>query len=352
MKIVDIASGSPASQLHPAVASRLSFPSPGGETTLNAPPPVVSQAPQPPDTRGVQPPPGAQPVTMPPATILKPGDMPPGTTETAAPTPPPAAQGPPHLNYDDDPVLQNIKQRVGMANSGSAADFLGNAQQLLLAYGSKGLAQDYISNLMNDVSFRSALGDELWNKFYGKVPALYDQIDANANPDTGLSTLAQLAYQNRADQRNQDEGYNQNNLFFSGAHGAAIQQLARDFAFKQNTAAQDVLGKLATGRTGLLNTIYGGLNQLSDAEQAAYDRRLEEALKYGTGGPGSDAGGGSGGGDTGGASGGGKAPKPTGPGAAPNIPDNRARKGANPPPAYVAPKRLINPYTTGRKKRG
>jgi hypothetical protein len=340
--------GSVAADLHPVVQQAIG---------LNTPVAPAPPSPAPAPTRGVPLPYNATQIASPAAPTYAglnasdyanqaepaPRGLPQGSTNSGVdisppgpnvnpggvtnPQPPGARPGPPQLSFDTDPVLALVKQQTAQSDSASAANYLAQLQQMLLGYGSRGLAQDYFTKLNQDTDFQRSLGGDLWNAFQNGEGSFLDQVDKNGNIDTGLGTVAQLAYKNRNDQRNQTEGYNQGNLFFSGAHGNAISQLARNYALEGSNAQQALLAQLGGLRTGLLNDFTTHQGKLIDTENEAYNRAVDEALKYGTGDSGAGAG-----------SSGSTTKKPAAPAkkpAAPPMagpPDDRARKGATPPP--------------------
>ena len=286
---------------------------------------------------------------MPPATIEKPGDIPPGSTEShpSPTTDPGSAQNLYDLNQD--PGYLRAQSSAYAAKGAAASDYLASVEQSLLGFGSQQLAQQLLGSMtpelekyMRDAGTLGANAHLDLSPFYQSF-YLHDAhgnqlTDASGNPlqindpSQGFSTLAQVG---RAAQQSTRDAINANrlgNLAYgaAGATNLANTGYGNQLALNNATATENAaLGQFLSGYHGAIQTARDNLNT---AASAAYDRLLQLALKNGTGASssGGASSGASGGSSSGGSSSGGggastpppgQVPAPTGVGGV--IPGSR-----------------------------
>lgn len=177
-------------------------------------------------------------------------------------------------DLETDPVYQQQKALDDQLLKDSASGYLSGTKDLLLGYGSSTLGKQVLDGLLADPRIASMF-----------TPADEAAFLANLsdNPDTSTSTLAQLKRKFAGEEKALDEGYNAQNLYYSGARAKGLgdqnySEQTRTEAVK--TALMTALAKLAEGYRGAENQAKQG--DLS-GYQAAYERALQEALQYGTG---------------------------------------------------------------------
>jgi len=120
-----------------------------------------------------------------------------------------------------------------------------------------------------------------------ELAGLYgDEATAGAARANPFSILANLAHQHEARARGLDENLNKRNLFYSGYRGTQIGEEGRQYLGEQAGAQgglQELLGGIGESLLRRKSELQQGL---VGNEQDAYQRWLENALKYGTGGGG------------------------------------------------------------------
>lgn len=167
--------------------------------------------------------------------------------------------------------------------AGAGADYSGDPilAQIRALYGPGG---SYLTSAQG--SYDEGRKRELINYGYdASLDSLYPdaatKAAAQANP---YSILNQLSHANQQRETNLNEGYNKQNLFYSGHRGQALGENARAYGQEQYGASQGVQNVLR----GLAGTLAGAQseaqNQIIGAEQAAAGRATDFALQYGLGG--------------------------------------------------------------------
>lgn len=162
--------------------------------------------------------------------------------------PPPRA-----IDYSADPILQQIRALTARNDASAQAGNLAARKQALESYG-------------YDPALKGLYGD----------PGT--QGTAQQNP---FSTLAILARAHTQRQTDLNQNYNKANLFYSSARGQALQNEGTQYLGEQAGAAQ----KLQDFLTGLASSLaaeqQGSQQQIVQAEEDAYNRALQNSLKYG-----------------------------------------------------------------------
>jgi hypothetical protein len=176
-----------------------------------------------------------------------------------------AAQPP----WQSDPVLQQITQ-LQQANLATAeAHALAARKEALINYG-------YDENL------QSLYGDQ------------GTQGSAQANP---FSVLAQLAHTHEQRQTNLNQALNKANLYYSSYRGQQLGQEGQQYLGERAAAAQGLRSTLGGLSDAEVAAQQNAQNAIAAATQDAYQRYLDQQLKYGLG-QGATATGGGGGGRT------------------------------------------------------
>jgi len=212
----------------------------------------------------------AQGTVSPPNTggISPPIAPPPPTAPAPAPTDPAAAA---RAAYLQDPSYLLSVMSGNKAKTGAASSYLEALKPLLLQYGSQSMAQDVLGKLTPELS-----------QYLGYTPdtSAYLASFAGAdNPDTGFSTLAQLARAERENQLNTTENYNKHNLYYSGHFAKALGDLAYQSQLARTNAANDLQNKITPLGQNYLNQLLGVDTNLSQAARDAYGTALQAALQ-------------------------------------------------------------------------
>ena len=123
-----------------------------------------------------------------------------------------------------------------------------------------GLHQQYLTDMANQkttaLESQRRLLQQLGDVNLAKAPlGAADPFLASisADPNASTSQLAQLARAYGQNQSNTNASLNKSNLFFSGARGKQLRNLAQDYMTGQGTARADATEKLAAIGTALTN---------------------------------------------------------------------------------------------------
>jgi hypothetical protein len=224
--------------LTPTTPSLIPYPSGG----VSAPTPTPDPAP------GATPPPASPP---------------PASTPPATPPPPPTGAPLPNYDYTADPILVQThalsQQQVADAQAAAAAA----RKQALIRYGYEA----------------------------GTPTTLYpDDATRQAAEQNPFSTLANLLNVHTQNQRSIDEGTNNANLFYSGEHARELGNESRNYLGSRASASDVLASLLGQADASVLAAQRAGQAQDLAAEEAAYQRAIDYALRY----PGSTGGGGGG----------------------------------------------------------
>jgi len=174
---------------------------------------------------------------------------------TGVPGPAPSAAAVNKYDLNTDPALQNIKALVGMSNSDAQSAALKQRQDLVLAYGDKGVAS-------------AVLGAS-------------DPIAAAAGQNP-TSTVAQLGQSRDRNLKSLDNQLNADNLSYSGYRVTQEQQAGQDY---QNALAQAAGGlntNLDQVGSNLAAALAGNNGQIVQGINAAADRANANATATGT----------------------------------------------------------------------
>jgi hypothetical protein len=188
------------------------------------------------------------------ATPAAPHVTPAPTQGGGVPAPAPGVGG---SDFSSDPILAQIRAMVQQNDAAAEASAGAARTQALIRFG-----------------------------FDPSMAGLYDKNTAAAAQGNPFSVLAQLAHNHQARARNLDENMNKSNLFYSSSRGQAIGEEGRQYLGEQSSAQsslQDLFGQI---QGGLLSAHQANQDRLSQGSQDAYQRALDFALKYGTGGSG------------------------------------------------------------------
>jgi len=165
----------------------------------------------------------------------------------AAPTPTAAAVN--HYDLNADPALQQIQSLAGTSNDQARSGALKQRQNLLLAYGDKGVAE-------------SVLGTS-------------DPIAAAAgNNPTG--TVQQLGQSRDRNLKSLDEQLNQQNLGYSGYRVTQEQAAGQDYQNALASAAAGLNSNLDTVGSNLAAALAGNNQQIVQGINSAADRANAE----------------------------------------------------------------------------
>lgn len=156
------------------------------------------------------------------------------------------------LDYSGDPLLQ----RTLMANKTKYDTDVSNsdtdAWKTLLGFGSQQLAQKYFPN---DAKVNSITSD----------------------PAQGFTTLGNMQHSFDTSKRQANEGWNDNNLFYSGARNQGLGEMGRNYLSQVNDATSGVEAQL----TGYIRSKAQAASDMQaanlTAEQAAYQRAVDAA---------------------------------------------------------------------------
>lgn len=154
-----------------------------------------------------------------------------------------------------DPVLQQIKNLQQANVAAAEAQAVAARNQALINFG-------------YDPGMASIYGDA------GTAGS------AKANP---FSVLSQLQHAHELTQRNLNENLNKSNLFYSGYRGQQLGEEGRNYLGQQYTAGQNLqslLGQINEKKLGAQQTAQGAITQ---GNQDAYNRWLDQQLQYGLG---------------------------------------------------------------------
>jgi hypothetical protein len=171
-----------------------------------------------------------------------------------APQATPQAQAQPQAQFPDwqaDPVLQRIvaQQQASVAQAQAAA--VSARQQAEINYG-------------YDPGYQYA-----------------DQNTSQAAQQNPFSVLAQLSQQHQRNETGIDEGYNKQNLFYSGHRAQALGDESQGYLQRQYQAGQALHGQLSGITQNLLAAQTGASNAVGQGESDAYTRGLNFQLQYG-----------------------------------------------------------------------
>lgn len=169
-----------------------------------------------------------------------------------APTPTPQQPGASPYDASADPILQQIRALTGKQRGDLESGARKGRTQLAIEYGDESLARQYG-------------GDSF----------------AQAARDNPFSVAAELARSYQRGGREIDESYNQDNLFYSGARGQALTDLAFDYQRRSARAESEKQQRLSAITAELAQALAGLDREEIDALGAANSRALERALEYG-----------------------------------------------------------------------
>jgi hypothetical protein len=166
----------------------------------------------------------------------------------------PAANNvPAAYDWNSDPILQKV-QALGTAGRNNARDeALKLKKQAAIQYGDENLT-------------RQLVGDE------GTALA------AKGNPFS-IVNLLRKDYED--ENRIEGQQYNKRNLWYSGAHANELGENTRGYQQRTAEAAGGLQGLFGDIESQLANAILAANYEETGAEEAAYNRALEQALKYG-----------------------------------------------------------------------
>jgi hypothetical protein len=156
-------------------------------------------------------------------------------------------------DYSADPILQQIRA-LAIRNEAAAQAQAGDSRrQALLSFG-------YVPGLD-----------------YG------DAATAEAARQSPFSVVQQLARTHGQRVRSLDENLNKSNLYYSSYRGQQLGNEATAYLGEQAGAQEKLQGILGSISSGLAGARQTEAERVAQAEQDAYQRALERALKYGYG---------------------------------------------------------------------
>jgi hypothetical protein len=133
---------------------------------------------------------------------------------------------------------------------------------------------------------------------YGYDPNLTyeDPATAEAAKQNAFSTLYNLLLNHTDRAHGLDENLNKANLFYSGTRATEVGREGRQYLGEQSQQQGVLQNLMDTIAQGVLQTKLGAQQQEIQGESDAYNRALQFALQYNTGGAGGSGGGSGGGG--------------------------------------------------------
>lgn len=174
-----------------------------------------------------------------------------------------------------DPVYMKTVAAEDAAMQNAANSEADQVRQMLLGYGSRGMATTVLQALeKSDPELGRALGG--WQQFVNQTDAKGNPVISD-NPDTSTSTLAQLARWYRDTGLSQDEGLNGEGLFFSGARARALSDLAYQDQTKIGGATEALQTALQNASSGYSSSRQNAMDAILNAYQNAYQRALSMA---------------------------------------------------------------------------
>ena len=177
----------------------------------------------------------------------------PATFDAPSSTPPDSGNSPSSgLDYSGDPLLQ----RTLMANKTKYDTDISNsdtdAWKTLLGFGSQQLAQKYFPN---DPKVNGVTSD----------------------PAQGFTTLGNMQHSFDTSKRQANEGWNDNNLFYSGARNQGLGEMGRNYLSQVNDATSGVESQLTAYIRAKAQAASDMQAANLTAEQAAYQRAVDAA---------------------------------------------------------------------------
>lgn len=152
--------------------------------------------------------------------------------------------------WASDPILQQIQALAEQNKAAAEAGALAQRQQALIAYG-----------------YDPTLGGE-----YGDAST---QAAAQQNP---FSVLKNLQRQHEQRQTSLNENLNKQNLFYSSYRGTQLQNEGTQYLGEQSSANQALQGAFGSIAANLLSAKQSGQQQVTQAQQDAYTRYLQQQL--------------------------------------------------------------------------
>jgi len=144
-----------------------------------------------------------------------------------------------------NPWLDALRDNINTQIANAKSNALAQKKDALLGFGSKELAMKVLGMGAND-PFIQSISD---------------------NPDTSFSWLARENFRNRMDTGVTEGNLNAGNLFYSGARGVALQNLARTHLSNVDLESTAIRNQIAQIQRDLLATISGLQGQLIQASQ-------------------------------------------------------------------------------------
>lgn len=174
------------------------------------------------------------------------------------------------INYQDDPILQNVLAAQKAALQTARGSLASQWKEMLLGYGSQELARSTLGELFRKSGYKSLDAAKNLDPYYASI---------SDNPDTSLSTLARLARSLRETTTATNEQLNANgNLFFSGARGRALRDLDYQHQAQVADASQALRQALNAAQKDELGVESSWQQQVLQAQADAYNRALQMAL--------------------------------------------------------------------------
>lgn len=173
---------------------------------------------------------------------------------------PPGGQGqqdPAGNPWESDPILQQIIAFQNQNAAAADAHALAARQQALINYG-------YSPEL---------------ESLFGGDQGLIDKAKGNS-----FSTLGQLSHSHELGQTNINESTNRGHLYYSSTRANQLGEEGRGYLGQQYAAGQALTGQLGGIDAEALAAHQAAQGSIIGGQQDAYQRWLDNQLKYGTGG--------------------------------------------------------------------
>lgn len=165
----------------------------------------------------------------------------------------PAQDNQPTVDYSGDPVLAMIRAQQQQNIAAAESANLAARQQALISYG-----------------------------YSPELSGLYpDQNTQNAAQQNSFSTLNDLKRNHEQRQKGLNEDLNKANLFYSSTRGQELQKEGTQYLGEQSDAAGKLRDYLSSLNENLLGAKQGSEDAISQGEQDAYLRNLQNSLQYG-----------------------------------------------------------------------
>lgn len=178
-------------------------------------------------------------------------------------------------SFAGDPAYAMAVLNANRDFQASQGQILQNMQHGFLQLGNPEFARAFYAN--NWLRNRNKQG-KVTGQLTPFEKAQMQAIQANANPDTGTSTFAQLGRQYALQREQLNNELNAANLFYSGYRGKQLGQLGQEEQFSKANAlygAQNALDEQFRQLTAARST---RRDALTAAAQAAYTRLLAQRL--------------------------------------------------------------------------